>query len=462
MNEDSPQNPNSPKSEPSQTDDSANQLRQAANIQELEKNLAGERQAVRTHNKDLQPLRTFESDVAEVLKRTQPRPPTQPKPEVVQNAVEEVQKKAYPTISPNLPPLERTGLIPEYRHVDRVPYHPVQPPMPEPMPEPIPEPILEPVPEFIPPPPPPPKPKPVPPPPPPPPLPKPVPPPPPPPPPKPKPIPPPPRPTPVPRPRAPRSYATTQRNIFLLTISIILIVGSGMAVAIIYVVRNKLNFTLNQPVQPQQIITTEVANEVVLTPTIDLNDQIAKTRDTVPGNPDSLVRILLFYSTSTTSVAPLNAEGFLERLHAPSLLSRSLRPEYIVGVHIHTTRDPFIILRTSSYDNTFAAMLEWEKTMPGDLHGFIVATTTPQATTTAKTTKTTKGKTKTPPAAATTTPLVFKDVIIRNKNVRVVSDASGKPLLMYSFPNKETIVITTNEDTFKEVIGRLSASQFVR
>ncbi len=96
-----------------------------------------------------------------------------------------------------------------------------------------------------------------------------------------------------------------------------------------------------------------------------------------------------------------------------------------------------MVFKTSSYETSFAGMLKWEETLQQDLTPFLHASTTPGTTT-------------------------FQDVVIRNKDVRVLKDTTGKAAILYSFPSKDTLVITTDEETFKEIIGRLAPTQFVQ
>ena len=55
----------------------------------------------------------------------------------------------------------------------------------------------------------------------------------------------------------------------------------------------------------------------------------------------------------------------------------------------------------------------------------------------------------------------FKDIVIKNKDCRAVEDSRGNILLLYCIPDKETIVITTSSNTFKEILLRMTAKQTV-
>ncbi len=49
----------------------------------------------------------------------------------------------------------------------------------------------------------------------------------------------------------------------------------------------------------------------------------------------------------------------------------------------------------------------------------------------------------------------WKDVVIDNKDARVLYDARDNALLYYIFTDKSNFVITDNKDTIREVTGRL-------
>jgi hypothetical protein len=117
-------------------------------------------------------------------------------------------------------------------------------------------------------------------------------------------------------------------------------------------------------------------------------------------------------------------------------------------------QSPFFILSVSSYSNTFAGMLSWEKTMPRDLAGLFpvpaaVAPATASATTTTATTSTAV------PAAAAG----FSDATVANHDVRVYRDAAGRDVLLYGYWNQTTLVIARDATAFAEVLGRLASSR---
>jgi hypothetical protein len=127
-----------------------------------------------------------------------------------------------------------------------------------------------------------------------------------------------------------------------------------------------------------------------------------------------------------------------------SSFTRNLLPEMTFGYHSFDGTQPFIVFKTEFYEDAFAAMLDWEARMNEDLSplfGDIVMETYLVGS-----------STRTRPAS-----LTFEDVLVKNKEVRVLYDSTGKELLLYGFPDSETIVITTNQYTFTEIVTRLQS-----
>jgi len=56
----------------------------------------------------------------------------------------------------------------------------------------------------------------------------------------------------------------------------------------------------------------------------------------------------------------------------------------------------------------------------------------------------------------------FVDVVIKNKDVRMLTDEYEHPILLYTFADKDTIILTTNEFTLKEILDRMTNRRFVR
>lgn len=131
--------------------------------------------------------------------------------------------------------------------------------------------------------------------------------------------------------------------------------------------------------------------------------------------------------------APVAAREFLSAFphDVPEQLSRALNEQFFYGFHFFRTVAPVLILQNKFYDGAFVGMLQWERFMLHDIAPIFFINPN------------------------TGTRRSFEDVIIKNIDVRVLKGGDGTPALLYSFIDRETIVITTNTDTFEEVVTRL-------
>ncbi len=162
--------------------------------------------------------------------------------------------------------------------------------------------------------------------------------------------------------------------------------------------------------------------------------------------------------SSSTALVPLTAQRVLSLLSPsmPDTLSRAVDPnQYLLAVHAYAGNQALLILKTTAYEQAFSGMLAWEGTMKQDLSPLFSYTppakiiTSPVATSTATTT---------PPVLAQSG---FVDKIVENHDARVVLDANGNIVLLWTFADRNTIVITTNEATLREIISRLNTASVV-
>ncbi len=162
--------------------------------------------------------------------------------------------------------------------------------------------------------------------------------------------------------------------------------------------------------------------------------------------------------TAAGTTTPLDSQTFLNdwgTLHIPGWFIRALGPQYLAGFyHNGSAWDPFLILSIASYDNAVAGMLQWENNMASDLAPLYALTTStdttpPQSQNTSSTT------------GAQTTPIIlsvpptFSDTFVNNKNVRMLAVPNQKPLILYSFPQQNVLVITTSKMAMSEIFNRL-------
>lgn len=137
----------------------------------------------------------------------------------------------------------------------------------------------------------------------------------------------------------------------------------------------------------------------------------------------------------TENGVPLSAESTLLRFGAPAALARNAN-SIMVGIHAFDRNQPFILVSIAAYDRTFEGMLAWEETIGDDLGTFFAPN---------KTAKTL--------VSGTAPSLNFRDRVYQNIDIRE-SNAEWK--IIYAFPRRDLLLITTNESTLREVVTRLT------
>jgi len=166
---------------------------------------------------------------------------------------------------------------------------------------------------------------------------------------------------------------------------------------------------------------------------------LASIRDTRSFVLGSLTEIVLMQTprpkTLTDQPRPrhVRIQELLALLQArvPDTFTDNLGEKYMLGMHARELRnEPFLILTTSSYSFAFSGMLKWESTMATDLADIFIHND----------------------AVAQTS---FRDDVYENIDVRVLYSTTGSELLVYGFVNRTVLIITTNKNTFLEVVERL-------
>lgn len=227
----------------------------------------------------------------------------------------------------------------------------------------------------------------------------------------------------------------------LNVVASIVLIAAGIGVIVFFY--GKWRADRSPVVVPQPTEVGELSNvqrEVALPALGEAKD---RGRDWFLGTIDSFIStsaskpgdIITFNMVSGDEKAQLAATDFLSLLEtsAADAFVRSLDDLFAVGVRISDQKEPFVLLRTTFFENAFAGMLAWEKTLATDL-SFIPGEPTSSA--------------------------VFLDKLIQNKNVRALTKPDGTIILLYSFADDETIIITRNEAAFRELLARLAVVRF--
>ncbi len=262
----------------------------------------------------------------------------------------------------------------------------------------------------------------------------------------------------------------------LIVLGIILLLAGGVAIGGLYFYAGYNKNKTPQIVLPKSIIIFDKEKEINTNGwNREKVTQIINGLKTEFLDPNTVENLSLVTSVGTTN-SKTNIRDIFSNLNTqtdPALL-RSFDKDYMLGFSAGTPNKPFLIIQTSLYENAFAGMLAWEKTMVKDLSPIFGETkTTPvapavtfdnlTATTSSSTKKTTSSSaSQTAILSPVSQSVIFTDLVVSNKDTRVAKDQNGQTILLYSFLDQNTLVITPDENTFKQILDKFIASKLVK
>ena len=166
-------------------------------------------------------------------------------------------------------------------------------------------------------------------------------------------------------------------------------------------------------------------------------------RNLLAAEPPGGAAVAELYPTSNISgeaipAAPEQILTILD-LQAPRSFIRSITA---INFGFYRDSEPFIIMKTTAFDVAFGGILEWERAMSADLSPFFGApvsgTFDPQAR-----------------SASQIREPYFVDVVVNNLDARVLTDETQKERIIYTFTDRNTILITTDEATLEALANEL-------
>ncbi|MEX0912912.1 MAG: hypothetical protein WDZ56_00100 [Candidatus Paceibacterota bacterium] len=188
--------------------------------------------------------------------------------------------------------------------------------------------------------------------------------------------------------------------------------------------------------QPQTLTSTSTPAPLIQAVLVNYEDNI---RITLPLRKEELWQSILSAEARTSSglvlVSPMNPDDTTPTTEEIlAVVNWQANPAFLRSIEkINFGRYrgvPFIVIRTTNFDTAFGSLLSAEATLPKDLTIF-----------TYENVEVLEGR--------------FTDELIQNHDIRVLKKVSGQDALVYSFVNRNTIVITSDRDTFLEVANRL-------
>lgn len=247
---------------------------------------------------------------------------------------------------------------------------------------------------------------------------------------------------------------TIKKNYTMLIVSSLLILGGILAFAIPYYLVNK-EYTETVPAENTSsgaIITADIEEKLNIDG-LNLDRLAISLSERVDQSSIRLGNIKSIYLTEGQGVNEKAIDStkflYLIKTNVPGEISRTLKPAYMFGMHNFNGNQRFLVLKVGSYENAYAGMLAWEVDLWSDFKNLFGLSDTSAS-----------GQSSTGRANGIDIKK-FQDAVYSNKDSRVVKDSSGKILFLYSIVDKNTIVITTNPNTLKEIITRNNKAQTV-
>jgi len=241
-------------------------------------------------------------------------------------------------------------------------------------------------------------------------------------------------------------YKKAEGTSFSKTILIIgaIILIAGALFGVYYVIQQNKEksapITVLNTTNIEALISYDNQSFVDTTNVISLNDftSLLKPETDKVNKPDAIASIFLTTSISgKPELLKLDNLISMAGLSAPSSLTRSLSGNYMVGtytpsvVNEKTKPHLFLLFQVKDYNLVYAGMLEWEKTILDNMYSIFNIDVTGDR------------------SQLFETP--FKDIIVDNKDARILSDKDGNPVLYYIFIDKTNLVITDSQDTIKKI-----------
>ena len=252
-----------------------------------------------------------------------------------------------------------------------------------------------------------------------------------------------------PSPETPATKQRTRRTAGIIFGALILI---GLGAAALFGV----SFVMNQQQNPPQADTgssilfaeQSIPLSISAKSSGDLKRTLEAARTVSQRTLGSIIRIVPVITITPDDGAARNrAATFQEFMlalgaHPPDDLMRALGNDFFLGVHAVDENAPIIIVPVTSYDHAFSAMLRWEDDLNTDFAPFF---------------------TSVPVLAQSEDGLpikrMYKDLVMRNYDTRVLKDDPGTVQLYYSFPTPNILVIAESPYSFPEILSRLQAGR---
>ena len=235
--------------------------------------------------------------------------------------------------------------------------------------------------------------------------------------------------------------ATPTQKILWILGSIILIGGGIIGAYFLYQKKAADLAAIPAPINIDTVISYDDHVFIDTTNTTTSNDVVNLLRPEIQKTQQSgTIHSIFLTKKNGTHQALLSPSDFLSALgtNAPIGLTDLFTDTYMLGTYqaqdTNNIRHVFLLLPVTNYSQAYAYMLKWEKTLLNDFFPlFHIDVSNDQKKLLQK---------------------PFDDIVINNKDTRVLYNNTGKPILYYLFVDNSTLLITDNDAAIKEIIAR--------
>ena len=224
-----------------------------------------------------------------------------------------------------------------------------------------------------------------------------------------------------------------KRNNFFVFLGLSLLLLGILSVGVVYYLRSRDKITVDQG--PRTLVSFSL--EKILPTTNLTREQFVAEILSQKQSFKLPVNSVLYINTTEFESHPVNIGDVLSLLfpNMPPSLARSFEGNYMLGIYSYDTNEPFLVLTTNDYALSYAGMLKWESDIPFDLAKIFSISNEASSTNT------------------------FSDETLKNQDLRVLKDSNKKTVLLYSFINRNTLLLTKNETIFSAILGKYLISK---
>jgi hypothetical protein len=239
-----------------------------------------------------------------------------------------------------------------------------------------------------------------------------------------------------------------QMNIIVIFSSLLLVALGVFASLYVFKFINKEN-----PVSPV-VIETEI---------VPYNNSISLLNATKENFGQEMANLSFSNGVSVIKISDAGGKTFDKakdlfnflQILLPGSLERTLKDRYMIGaISQNKETFPFIVITVNDFGNAFSAMLEWETNIEKDLSFLNAKPVIITASTTASSTLQVK--------PVKQGPFEWKDVIVKNKDIRGLINQKNQAEIAYTFLDKNTILITNSLSAIGEISSIYASRSVVR